>query len=61
MVMTNKKKILLIATTIAVAVGGFAITQWWVKSVYTYKGYKDKDMINVVEDDSTEINSNEIP
>lgn len=59
--MGNKKKAILIATTIVLAVGGFALTQWWVKSVYTYKGYKDKDMINVVEEDSTEINSNEIP
>lgn len=36
--MTNKKKILLIATTIAVAVGGFAITQWWVKKVTKIRG-----------------------
>jgi hypothetical protein len=38
MVMGNKKKILLIATTIAVAVGGFAITQWWVKKVTKIRG-----------------------
>ena len=36
--MNNKKKILLIATTIAVAVGGFAVTQWWVKKVTKIRG-----------------------
>jgi hypothetical protein len=36
--MTNKKKIVLIATTIAVAVGGFALTQWWVKRVTKIRG-----------------------
>lgn len=52
----SNKKIILAVTIVAVAVAGFALTQWWDKNVYTYKGYKDKDMINVVEDDSTEIN-----
>lgn len=36
--MTNTKKILLIATTIVIAVGGFAVTQWWVKKVTRIKG-----------------------
>lgn len=36
--MNNKKKILLITTAIAVAVGGFAITQWWVKKVTRIRG-----------------------
>lgn len=36
--MTNKKKVLLIATTIALAVGGFAITQWWIKKVTKIRG-----------------------
>lgn len=34
----NKKKILLISTTIALAIGGFALTQWWVKSVTKIRG-----------------------
>lgn len=36
--MSRNKKILLIATTIAIAVGGFAVTQWWVKKVTRIKG-----------------------
>ena len=36
--MNNKKKILLITTAIAVAVGGFAITQWWIKKVTRIRG-----------------------
>jgi hypothetical protein len=38
MVTQNKKKILFIATTIALAIGGFAITQWWVKKVTKIRG-----------------------
>jgi hypothetical protein len=57
----NKKKIIFIVTTIALAVGGFAITQWWVRNVYSYKSYKDTDMTVLVEDESAEINSNDIP
>jgi flagellar basal body-associated protein FliL len=36
--MANKKKILLIVTAIALAVGGFAITQWWIKKVTRIRG-----------------------
>ena len=35
---SNKKKIIFIATTIALAVGGFAFTQWWVKKVTKIRG-----------------------
>ena len=52
----NARKKILGATLLVLAAVGFAVSQWWVKNVYTYKVYKDKDMINVVEDDSTEIN-----
>jgi hypothetical protein len=38
MVMGNKKKAILIATTIVLAVGGFALTQWWVKRVTKIRG-----------------------
>jgi hypothetical protein len=34
----NKKKIIFIATTIALAIGGFALTQWWVKRVTKIRG-----------------------
>lgn len=61
MVINNKKKIIFIVTTIALAVGGFAIAQWWARNVYSYKNYKDTDMTVLVEDDSAEINSNDIP
>lgn len=59
--MNNKNKILLVATTIALAIGGFAITQWWLKNVYSYKEYKDTSMTVLVKDDGIEINSNDIP
>lgn len=36
--MENKKKAILIATTIVLAVGGFALTQWWVKRVTKIRG-----------------------
>lgn len=36
--MENKKKILLISTAIVLAVGGFAIAQWWTKSVTRIRG-----------------------
>jgi hypothetical protein len=36
--MANKKKILLISTAIILAVGGFAVAQWWTKRVTTIRG-----------------------
>jgi flagellar basal body-associated protein FliL len=36
--MANKKKILLISTAIVLAIGGFAITQWWIKRVTRIRG-----------------------
>jgi hypothetical protein len=36
--MANKKKIILISTAIILAVGGFAITQWWIKRVTRIRG-----------------------
>jgi hypothetical protein len=36
--MANKKKILLISTAIVLAVGGFAVAQWWTKSVTIITG-----------------------
>ena len=34
----NKKKIILVVLAGAIAVGGFAITQWWVKKVTRIRG-----------------------
>lgn len=61
MVSKNKNKIVFIAITIGLVVGGFALTYWWLKNVYSYKNYKDTDMTVLVEEDGAEINSNEIP
>lgn len=36
--MVNNKKILLISTAIVLAIGGFAITQWWIKNVTRIRG-----------------------
>ncbi len=36
--MTKNKKIALIVATAILAVGGFAVTQWWVKKVTNIRG-----------------------
>lgn len=36
--MANKKKIILISIAIALGIGGFAITQWWIKKVTRIRG-----------------------
>ena len=36
--MENKKKIILISTAIVLAIGGFAVAQWWTKKVTRIRG-----------------------
>jgi hypothetical protein len=55
----NARKKILGATLLVLAAVGFAVSQWCLKNVYSFKNYKDTDMTTLVENDSTEINSND--
>jgi len=57
MVMSNTKKILLGLSTVALAIGGYALTKYLTRNLI-----KDKYITYIiVKDEQPEINSNDIP